>query len=66
MGEGRTVIQKEGGVGVLVNNLHSLFPPAGPPLEELDNATLVGLSCFPLFSPKTRKAVVLNEASSFI
>lgn len=37
--EGGTVVQK-GGVGVLVNNLHSQIAPASPPLKELENTTL--------------------------
>lgn len=52
LGEGGTVVQK-GGVGVLVNNLHSQIPQAGPPLQELEDTTLVGLF-FPLFSKTGR------------
>lgn len=63
VGEGGTVVQR-GGVGVLVNNLHSQSPLAGPPLEESEDTTLVGLF-FPLFF-KNRKAIVLNEASTSI
>lgn len=40
--EGGTAVRK-GGAGVLVNNLHSQDPPAGPPLEELEDTTLAGL-----------------------
>lgn len=51
--EGGTAVQK-GGAGVLVNNLHSQNPPAGPPLEELEDTTLAGLLFLQFFLPTRR------------
>lgn len=62
--EGGTAVRK-GGAGVLVNNLHSQNPPAGPPLEELEDTTLAGL-LFLRFFFTNKKAIVPNEASNSI